>query len=66
MDEKKKSEGELSKNKKHKACQKMTVVYIIYVTTDKFYWLRLCLKLFSDQFVIQIFNQRYSLFDPNI
>ncbi len=54
------------KNKEHKACQKMTVIYIIFMITDKYYWLRPSLKLFSDQFVIQIFHQRYSLLGPHI
>lgn len=54
------------KNKEHKACQKMTVIYIIFMITDKYYWLRPDLKLFSDQFVIQICNQRYSLLGPHI
>lgn len=42
----------------------MTVIYIISMITDKYYWLRPHLKLFSDQFVIQIFNPGYSLLFP--
>lgn len=33
--------------------------------TDKYYCFRPYLKLFSDQFVIQIFNQRHFVLDPH-
>lgn len=41
----------------------MTVIYIISMITHKYYWPRAPLKLFSDQFVIQIFNKK--LLDPH-
>lgn len=44
----------------------MTVIYIISMINEKYYWLRPRSKLFSDQFVIQIFNPRNSLLVPHI
>lgn len=65
--EEKQSGGEEQWEKQNtKPVKKVAVIYIISLITGEYHWLRPHLKLFSDQFVIQIFNARYSLLVPHI